>query len=86
MTVRHGDASALPDVRRRLEARPDRLACGPSAVLHAIVDRKRNTKSQVAEQLDTALPNTSEYSESQMTSGWEQNSFVTPLDSRAAKL
>lgn len=54
--------------------------------LHAIVDRKRHTKSKAVAQLDAALPNTSEYSESQMASGWEQNSFVTPLDSRAAKL
>lgn len=54
--------------------------------LHAIVDRKRHIKSQAVAQLDAALPNTSEYSESQMASGWEQNSFITPLDSRSAKL
>jgi hypothetical protein len=54
--------------------------------LHAIVDRKRNTKNQAVAQLDAALPNTSEYSESHLASGWEQNSFITPLDSRAAKL
>ena len=38
VAVRHGEASALGHVRAALEARPDRLACGPSAVLHAIVD------------------------------------------------
>lgn len=54
--------------------------------LHAIVGRKRSTKNQAVAQLDAALPNTSEYSESVMASGWEQNSFITPLDSRAAKL
>lgn len=54
--------------------------------LHAIVDRKRHTKSQTVAQLNADMPNTSEYSESQMASGWEQNSFLTPLDSRAAKL
>jgi len=54
--------------------------------LHAIVDRKRHTKSQAMAQLDAAMPNTSGYSESQMSSGWEQNSFISPLDSRAAKL
>jgi magnesium transporter len=39
ITVRHGEASALGDVRRDAEGRPDLLRCGPSAVLHAIVDR-----------------------------------------------
>jgi hypothetical protein len=77
-----GEHAARGDVHSRLDSQFKDV----SQNLHAIVDRKRNTKSQVAEQLDTALPNTSEYSESQMTSGWEQNSFVTPLDSRAAKL
>ena len=38
VAVRHGEASALGHVRAALEARPDRLRCGPSAVLHAIVD------------------------------------------------
>ena len=37
--VRHGAASALAGVRARIESRPDLLACGPSAVLHAIVDK-----------------------------------------------
>ncbi len=39
VAVRHGQASALAEVRHDLEDHPDRLACGPSAVLHAIVDR-----------------------------------------------
>jgi magnesium transporter len=38
ITVRHGDHSGLHDVRRRLEADPEQLAQGPSAVLHAIAD------------------------------------------------
>jgi len=38
VVVRHGLASELTDVRRRLEERPDRLRQGPGAVLHAIVD------------------------------------------------
>jgi hypothetical protein len=69
--------------------------------LHAIVDRKRNSngngngnstgtgsgKSTAIAQLDAAMPNTSEYGESQqLAPGWEQNSFITPLDSRAAGL
>jgi hypothetical protein len=57
-----------------------------SQTLHATVDRKRHTKSQAMAQLDAAMPNTNDYSESHLASGWEQNSFITPLDSRAAKL
>jgi magnesium transporter len=39
VTVRHGEASKLDGVRDDLETRPDLLAHGPGAVLHAIVDR-----------------------------------------------
>jgi magnesium transporter len=39
LTVRHGEASALKQVRERLEADPDLLKHGPGAVLHAIVDQ-----------------------------------------------
>jgi len=55
--------------------------------LQAIVDRKRSDKNSAMAQLDAAMPNTSDYAESQqLAPGWEQNSFVTPLDSRAADL
>ncbi|MCU0267084.1 MAG: magnesium/cobalt transporter CorA [Acidimicrobiales bacterium] len=37
--VRHGMAAPMVDVRRDLERHPDRLAHGPSSVLHAIADR-----------------------------------------------
>jgi magnesium transporter len=37
--VRHGEATKLVPVRASLEHRPELLRCGPSAVLHAIVDR-----------------------------------------------
>ncbi len=37
--VRHGRASSLTPVRRGLEMRPDLLGLGPSAVLHAVMDR-----------------------------------------------
>jgi hypothetical protein len=57
-----------------------------SQTLHAIVDRKRHDKSSALAQLDAAMPNTSEYAESHLVPGWEQNSFVTPLDSRAGPL
>jgi magnesium transporter len=39
VTVRHGQASALGEVRRRCDARRDLLEHGPGAVLYAIVDR-----------------------------------------------
>jgi magnesium transporter len=39
ITVRHGEASELKDVRHRLERDPELLAHGPGAVLHAIVDK-----------------------------------------------
>jgi magnesium transporter len=39
ITVRHGAAPDLSDVRRRLEARPDLLCRGSLTVLHAIMDR-----------------------------------------------
>jgi magnesium transporter len=39
ISVRHGTATDLHPVRLRLEERGDLLECGPSAVLHAIVDK-----------------------------------------------
>jgi magnesium transporter len=39
VTVRHGEAAGLAEVRADLEAHPDRLRAGPSAVLHAVADR-----------------------------------------------
>ena len=39
VTVRHGEASALDEVRRRLEGDPELLRRGPTSVLYAIMDR-----------------------------------------------
>jgi magnesium transporter len=39
VTVRHGDASPLHDLRLELEQHPDLLCIGPSAVLYAVADR-----------------------------------------------
>jgi magnesium transporter len=39
VTVRHGAASDLADVRRRLEARPDLLSHGPAAVMWGVLDK-----------------------------------------------
>jgi magnesium transporter len=38
VSVRHGEASALADVRRCLEEDPSKLAHGPMSVLHAVMD------------------------------------------------
>src|SRR5436190_7133447 len=39
VSVRHGEATPLHDVRLALEERPELLKCGTGAVLHAIVDK-----------------------------------------------
>ncbi len=39
VTVRHGPASSLAEVRKKLEANPGFLRLGPGAVLHAVLDR-----------------------------------------------
>ncbi len=54
--------------------------------LQATVDRQRHGKSHTIAQLDAAMPNTSDYGDGHLASGWEQNSFITPLDSRSADL
>jgi magnesium transporter len=52
VSVRHGEGSALADVRRRIEARPDLLCCGSGAVLYAIVDRVVDDYEPAAEGLE----------------------------------
>ena len=39
VSVRHGQAAELHGVRETVERQPELLRCGPSAVLHAILDR-----------------------------------------------
>jgi magnesium transporter len=38
VTVRHGEASPLSEVRKRLESDPDHCKLGPLVVVHAILD------------------------------------------------
>ncbi|HEX5367042.1 MAG TPA: magnesium and cobalt transport protein CorA [Acidimicrobiales bacterium] len=52
INVRHGTASELAPVRRQLEAEPDRLALGPVAVVHAILDRVVDDYLPVLDGLD----------------------------------
>ena len=39
ITVRHGEASSLTEVRGQLEHQPEQLKHGPGAILHAIIDQ-----------------------------------------------
>ncbi|HEX6569534.1 MAG TPA: magnesium and cobalt transport protein CorA [Acidimicrobiales bacterium] len=52
ITVRHGQASALTPVRQKLESDPDRLALGPIAVVHAILDHVVDGYRPVLDGLD----------------------------------
>jgi magnesium transporter len=48
VSVRHGQARALADVRRRLEGERHLLDCGPSAVLYAIADAVVDDYSEIS--------------------------------------
>ena len=50
--VRHGEGSPLASVRHEIEARPDFLAQGPFAVLHAVVDRVIDGYTTIATELE----------------------------------
>ena len=53
VTVRHGEASPLHNVRLDLEAHPDLLSIGPSSVLYAVADRIVDDYAEVIEGLAT---------------------------------
>jgi magnesium transporter len=55
ITVRHGEGSSLKGVREQLEQNPDRLRCGPGAVLHAILDRVVDDYQPAIEGLETDI-------------------------------
>ena len=55
VTVRHGEASALADVRTKVERHLDRIRCGPMAVLHAVVDRVIDDYAPVITGLDNDM-------------------------------
>ena len=52
VSVRHGEASALSEVRRYMEAHPELLRRGPGAVLHAIVDKVVDDYEPVVDHLE----------------------------------
>lgn len=55
--VRHGEGSPLASVRHEIESRPDFLALGPFAVLHAVVDRVIDGYTTIAAELENAVIN-----------------------------
>jgi magnesium transporter len=55
VSVRHGEASPLSDVRKRLEDRPELLRCGPGAVLYAIMDKVVDDYAPVLTNLDVDI-------------------------------
>ncbi|WP_353950023.1 magnesium and cobalt transport protein CorA [Knoellia sp. S7-12] len=56
LTIRRGEISPLAGVRKELEDEPDKLALGPMAALHAIIDRivdqYRDIDVEVARDID----------------------------------
>ena len=55
VTVRHGEASALSEVRERLEDEPELLCRGPEAILYAIMDRVVDDYVPVVEGLENDI-------------------------------
>jgi magnesium transporter len=55
VTVRHGDHSGLGELRRELEAAPERMRVGPSVVLHAIADRAVDSYLDVSEAFENDI-------------------------------
>jgi len=55
VTVRHGEASALADVRVKIEKDLERIRCGPMAVLHAVVDHVVDDYAPVVAGLDNDM-------------------------------
>ncbi len=54
--------------------------------LQAVVNRQRGEKGSGFARLDAEIARMRHPGDSQLSEGWEQNSFVTPLDSRVAGL
>lgn len=55
ITVRHGKASELHELRQRLESEPELLRRGPTAVLYAIMDHVVDDYTPVVEGLQTDI-------------------------------
>ena len=55
--VRHGEGSPLTSVRAEIELKPEFLALGPFAVLHAVVDRVIDGYTTIASELENDVIN-----------------------------
>lgn len=55
ISVRHGQAAPLAAVRRRIEADPELLACGPAGVLYAICDEVVDTYGRISHEIEGDL-------------------------------
>jgi magnesium transporter len=55
ITVRHGEGGSLTAAREALEANAERMRCGPSAALHAIVDRVVDEYAPALDGLETDI-------------------------------
>lgn len=55
VTVRHGEHTGLAGVRRELEDRPEQLALGPGAVLHAVADHVVDSYIEVAQSVENDI-------------------------------
>jgi magnesium transporter len=52
ITIRHGDGGELTEVRNVLESSPEKLAIGPYAVLHAVMDKLIDDYREISLQLE----------------------------------
>ncbi|MEU8363075.1 magnesium and cobalt transport protein CorA [Nonomuraea sp. NPDC048882] len=55
ISVRHGQAAPLAEVRRRLEADPELLATGPAGVLYAICDEVVDAYGRISHEVESDL-------------------------------
>jgi len=55
--VRHGEGSPLATVRHEIEAKPEFLALGPFAVVHAVLDRVIDEYTAIATELENDVIN-----------------------------
>ncbi len=55
VSVRHGEASSLAEVRRNVEHDLTRIRCGPMAVLHAVIDHVVDDYTPVIDGLDNDM-------------------------------
>jgi magnesium transporter len=55
ITVRHGEGSPLKAVRQRLEADPELLGLGPSAVLYTVLDEVVDRYGTIAHEVETDI-------------------------------